>query len=179
MFDKSSSERREFQVFLDDLVAVYVAFAIPYLLTPLIGVSTSIYNTSSVSRFHAPRARAQGSPGMMLSPRLNNDTFDQSPPIRRVNTTRQLRRVNLRRNATRPTLKTFQLNMMSSCISLPDPDPSPHPNSKVLSFINPRSYKLVPWPQHEVAHYVESLSSHLVALGDTSLIARHGNLRVR
>jgi hypothetical protein len=137
MFDKSSSERREFQVFLDDLVAVYVAFAIPYLLTPLIGVSTSIYNISSVSRFHAPRARAQGSPGMMLSPRLNNDTFDQSPPIRRVNTTRQLRRVNLRRDATRPTLKTFQLNMMSSCISLPDPDPSPHPNSKVLSFINP------------------------------------------
>ena len=39
MFDKSSSERREFQVFLDDLVAVYVAFAIPYLLTPLIGLS--------------------------------------------------------------------------------------------------------------------------------------------
>jgi hypothetical protein len=60
MFDKSSSERREFQVFLDDLVAVYVAFAIPYLLTPLIGLSTSIYNVSSV----------------MLSPRRNNDIFD-------------------------------------------------------------------------------------------------------
>jgi hypothetical protein len=90
MFDKSSSERREFQVFLDDLVAVYVAFAIPYLLTPLIGVSTSIYNISSV----------------MLSPRLNND---QSPPIRRVNTTRQFGqfRVNLRRDATRPTIKPF------------------------------------------------------------------------
>lgn len=64
MFDKSSSERREFQVFLDDLVAVYVAFAIPYLLTPLIGLSTSIYNVSSV----------------MLSPRRNNDTFDSVWP---------------------------------------------------------------------------------------------------
>jgi hypothetical protein len=120
MFDKSSSERREFQVFLDDLVAVYVAFAIPYLLTPLIGVSTSIYNISSVSRFHAPRARAQGSPGMMLSPRLNNDTFDQSPPIRRVNTTRQLRQYDtsiatrqfaMRRDATNPKNLSIEYNV--------------------------------------------------------------------
>jgi hypothetical protein len=57
--------------------------------------------------------------------------FDQSPPIRRVNTTRQLRRVNLRRDATNPKNLSIEY-----CISLLDPDPSPHPN-KVLSFINP------------------------------------------